>query len=1112
MGSFPVRQARAVVRRTSLAPGLFVALPRDCSDALLSNAEAVLRAAGVAVRVESDPSPEVLRTAGCPVLVVGNLADSACAAYLYHKLLCFTDRYYPGPAGFELRTLLDPFATGHNLLCLGYSDDAGRRAGLEALLPRLGATVPFLNLVHAVRLPCGEALAAKVLADPVPDDPGVIRSIHNATWHYAGFLTYLTGDARYLDRYLDGWHKLLTVAREDSAIGNNMHLYSLTHVTVWRMLEYAGLLPDEMRGDLETAILRWARSREGYGYASTHARPYFPSHNHTMFCANALTMAAEYLLAHYPGTLALSDPGADFDVPASELLRAAWDVFASFDQIGGWKPVCDDSSYSTCVTLPLVLIHSAYDDTHAFINESGRTVAAWLKAILDQNGMLPSYGDGSVSGFSPQYALRSLAYWLSDGELLELALRVWDPTQQEGGSSGNTSCWSTSPYYNSLSYSADVVPVRAQRGPGVTAIPLDRLLYDIWTRDAQSAEASFTKPPETAYETTYDKLSLRTGDTDTDDFLLLDGLGSTCVHAYSDTCGVLDYTARGVVWLAQEMAYSESEVEKQNLVTLTCNGLASPIPSYARLEASSMEDGVCYARVRRPDSESADWIREAWLSGGVLVLRDSVVANVPGAYIATSNLRTPGRVAREDGALVSRRTAWDGTPRTLRLTVTANTLVQTTLREQPFLLNVQRVTETRAPELCEKWHARYGGADYGFTELALRASAVLTPGESIALTQVFYVDGASASALLSTLTPVSAPRSSVCTATDTPAPAHRVTRPLPGARLREAVPCGGGRVLCLYEDDRAALLDGGYLLGAVQAPGRAHKLIYTPLAGGRVFAGIGDDMLYAYDLEGNFLWKRTIREHLTEFPSWQLETPRVVGLAACETGGRRYIAAGCGDNYIRVYTFDGTPVSECHNYATVPSRVLLVDVDGDGEPELLGSGERSNRGSHYVHKLDGCTLPEIQAGPWLCTCRAVCVFRETGGELYLAQGMSFGVNLRVLRVKTDGTYETVFAHSLGAAVVGVERMQDGWVAASGNGALLRFDEAGHPVWYADAGAGIATLWHIRDRLAVLTTDGCVLLYGEDGALCEALDAGATSGAADGEGGLYLTCGDRLIRL
>ena len=48
-----------------------------------------------------------------------------------------TDLWYPGPAGYELRTLCDPLATGHNLILVGYSDAEGANRASEALVGHL---------------------------------------------------------------------------------------------------------------------------------------------------------------------------------------------------------------------------------------------------------------------------------------------------------------------------------------------------------------------------------------------------------------------------------------------------------------------------------------------------------------------------------------------------------------------------------------------------------------------------------------------------------------------------------------------------------------------------------------------------------------------------------------------------------------------------------------------------------------------------------------------------------------------------------------------------------------------------------------------------------------
>ena len=56
------------------------------------------------------------------LVLFGSILDNPAILKLYQRSLCFTDAAYPGPRGVEIRTVLNPFARGNNVLLLGGSD------------------------------------------------------------------------------------------------------------------------------------------------------------------------------------------------------------------------------------------------------------------------------------------------------------------------------------------------------------------------------------------------------------------------------------------------------------------------------------------------------------------------------------------------------------------------------------------------------------------------------------------------------------------------------------------------------------------------------------------------------------------------------------------------------------------------------------------------------------------------------------------------------------------------------------------------------------------------------------------------------------------------------
>ena len=79
---------------------------------------------------DNNTRPEALLSTQS-LIVVGNMATSRYIRKLYEQWYTFLDLKYPGPGGSVVRTLNDPYATGHNIILLGGSDDAGVRQAVH---------------------------------------------------------------------------------------------------------------------------------------------------------------------------------------------------------------------------------------------------------------------------------------------------------------------------------------------------------------------------------------------------------------------------------------------------------------------------------------------------------------------------------------------------------------------------------------------------------------------------------------------------------------------------------------------------------------------------------------------------------------------------------------------------------------------------------------------------------------------------------------------------------------------------------------------------------------------------------------------------------------------
>ena len=67
------------------------------------------------------------------VIAIGNRANNSVIDTLYRRGFCYTDLYYPGKGGYELRSIHNPTGGGFNVILCGGSDDAGAVKAAELL-------------------------------------------------------------------------------------------------------------------------------------------------------------------------------------------------------------------------------------------------------------------------------------------------------------------------------------------------------------------------------------------------------------------------------------------------------------------------------------------------------------------------------------------------------------------------------------------------------------------------------------------------------------------------------------------------------------------------------------------------------------------------------------------------------------------------------------------------------------------------------------------------------------------------------------------------------------------------------------------------------------------
>lgn len=1068
--------------------------------------QAALLDLGVVGELSNDPEGELLRVADGPMIVVGNLADSSCVRMLYFQFLCATDLWYPGLGGYELRTLCDPFGSGHNVILVGYSDAEGARAGSDLLVSRLGDSISHLKDLKITRLPLAADEADEFRTEPLPDESWQVAN--TMLGDGKGYLYYLTGEPRLGEEYRKAWQAVIECGFEKNEKIVQTHLYSLTRYLPWRLVEDMDLFNAEERLAITRFLYGWAESEEGWRHVadcSRVQRPFNPRQNHEMIPALALMYAADYFETHFP----------DIAGPERwrEQARRVYEPYGS-----SWKPLCDGLCHGWWMSQPVMLEYALHDPAHRYFEEGGALKAAeCAMVVIDNSGWLPTAGDGDLRRQFPGPSLRVAAAYYSDGRF-RFAHDLASPDRRLA--------WLTTP---PRAFDAGVGPRVPEAQTGVTVVPVDPLVYDVWERDPEMAPVVVTSPPSAPIESCFDKLAVRTGWTLTDDYLLMDGLGGGS-HSYDDAGGVLEYARLGVSLIVQEDSFVHSAPEHHSVVTIVRDGEAGVIPGFASLEANKTDaTGVIYLRIRLKDYAGADWVREIHLfPGRCAVFVDTVTANTAGDFAVEAHFRTPTRLILKGREARGRRKSpcvdeVDGVE--VRLESLSDRAHLSTA-EEPMHLRYKKEKDQA------RWRERYDTDEMVLTSFVAREAAHLERGESVRLVHLVQgrALGERAVHLAQTGVDVLLADGEIrerlrSFAIRRPRPPEPVGDGQKGRSVRRLIDVGGRiSALCRLDDGSVAVGTDAGTLSLVSVDGRSmwSAELEGPVrdigeAGGTsnmLAAGHGPASLTGFDRSGEKLWTAKIEHEPCPWPWWELPTPAAVQVAGGVSDGEPFFAVGCGDIQLRCFDAKGKESWRWRYNEGVPGRVRVTDVDGTGKPRIVVGGDiLSDQSTCRILEPNGHLMADLRVEGWTSMLTALA-FGACGGRRFVACGASRGANLHLFELEDD-RWVRRWLKRPGGQVTGICILEaEGRVlAGTSQGFLLCYDLAGEAVWHQMSDLGIQHLVPMGARVLVVDYSGGLRTVGVAGEVEELapLPARCSLAAAD-DAGSYLVSGSEVWRV
>ncbi len=267
------------------------------------------------------------------IIVVGARENNPLIARLYRRGFCYTDRVYPGPGGFEFRSIHNPTGGGFNVLLVGGSDEAGIEAATERLLAQQSDRTGFQMQISAPGFTkpfdAGDSNRYRLVG---------VGGYYG--WNYiAGIMAlfYQTGDEEYAREFLrlafpDADAKKTfqkfnpeSLENPDDPLAGPYHYCGHQMLLLWDLIEEHPFFSDADRLKVTNAFARQMR-HPGIGgmYRRLSAPSLLPGSRHHQWANLCLYVLGRYFERDYPSPY------------WSSIRRSAEFAFGALNHPDGW--------------------------------------------------------------------------------------------------------------------------------------------------------------------------------------------------------------------------------------------------------------------------------------------------------------------------------------------------------------------------------------------------------------------------------------------------------------------------------------------------------------------------------------------------------------------------------------------------------------------------------------------------------------------------------------------------------------------------------------------------------------------------------------------------------
>ena len=570
-----------------------------------------------------------LDAGGRHVIALGNMMDSAFLRTLYFGAYDLTDRVWPGPGGWAIRTAPHSLEDVGHVIVVGVSEADDVSQAADALCSTIGAEGTALPYQHRVNLGKWADLYMKPAQERLNQgDEALEREFTSGPgdWTYMwaiseiGMLAVQTGMEALIQMFCRQVCNFARTRWFERHLPDppQIHGFLRTMLLPFTVLDNHPGLPGDQREETLEAFLGLYRSTEGAGNRGflSHVGVDRVRQNHQTMSGLDLFYGGRYF--HQVHGLA----------EGRAWMKLA-DVFFE-PQMNSNKPVCDSWGHQWAFSL---------FNTADYALASGKIDYFSGKPYLEgvDRALI---AHSNLEGGPQQYLLMAAAVTGNDEYLQHCGTRD-DDTLAEKAVRQNVE-----PFRTWVTGRDAAEPERMGR---VGVAPLSQLFYDsIEDPGGFAPEGVYLR--DVPFEQTFDKVYFRSGWTDDDDYLLLCGISGGS-HSYQDGNCIVRYTGRGQNWFGGRVG--PASVRDHNGVSIAVDGVGPGCESrYAALRYLEEGERLSVAGTSMKSPGLADWYRHIvhGKAGWFLVI-DEVWAKADGEYLVEDRWHIYGDVEMVDGTL-----------------------------------------------------------------------------------------------------------------------------------------------------------------------------------------------------------------------------------------------------------------------------------------------------------------------------------------------------------------------------------------------------------------------------------------------------------------------------